>query len=723
VPLRCGGAVCFKGRHEKACIQVTTSSEHSAGAGFTVTPPGIAARVHAIGQAIGITDNLGVAMIDHTRAHVYANAAYIELLGLPKTTVRDRVRFDDVLQFLAAERFLNKGQPLHLDAQIARLNRDLASNTPTQFSEIFVAKDGRQIRLQGLFLNDNCLFLTSEKLTPEAASTRTPEPASVSVPKTESAPKTESVSETECSASSEGRAVVPDLADAHISVSAPIHAKATRAQTGPTSLMGGIGRELDTPIRAIQSMASVLEMERLSPRAAASLDIIKVSAAQLETVMFCLKGPRPYQKPALPEGHDLNMIDVSPNTLDSDLCGTQNIQAQDIQWVSPRKVLGNVMKIWQAGSPSKTITLKLSIARSVPKTLLLDTARLQYCLHSLIADAVDATECGDVRVIAKIENRGSRDFLMIAVKDNCGANQRPKAGDGEHNSATAPQESRMVGRPLNMVPIRQIAALIGAKIGTKKTKNGSTTRLMVMPILKTITPDAVLPKPVDTARSPSNTVTAQPTNDIVHKRVDLSPAPTPAPALAPAKPAQATLDTPTDLKPVFRSNRDVRDDEAAFAGLSVLCVDDNLIDQTIVKSLIGGRVDRLYFASDGHAALDILKTVSIDIVLMDIHMRGMDGIEASIAIRKANADFSNVVIMTVTADPDFQKEHICRSIGMDDILPKPVTRLDMARAFKRVTRPRSARPQAMRQYSGSAQPCAPQTYASRPCEKRPDYAV
>ena len=120
-----------------------------------------------------------------------------------------------------------------------------------------------------------------------------------------------------------------------------------------------------------------------------------------------------------------------------------------------------------------------------------------------------------------------------------------------------------------------------------------------------------------------------------------------------------------------------------FEGLNVLCVEDNPINQKVVKRLIGKRVSQLYFADNGREALNVLNTVPVDVVLMDIHMPIMDGIETTIEIRKSNEAYANVIIIALTADPDYQQHRICRNIGMNDTIAKPVKREDILEAFDR----------------------------------------
>jgi len=103
----------------------------------------------------------------------------------------------------------------------------------------------------------------------------------------------------------------------------------------------------------------------------------------------------------------------------------------------------------------------------------------------------------------------------------------------------------------------------------------------------------------------------------------------------------------------------------------------------VVKRLIGKRVSNLHFAGNGREALDVLSCMHVDVVLMDIHMPVMDGIETTVEIRSSQEPWANVIIIALTADPDYQQKRICKNIGMDDTISKPVRKQDILNAFDR----------------------------------------
>lgn len=123
--------------------------------------------------------------------------------------------------------------------------------------------------------------------------------------------------------------------------------------------------------------------------------------------------------------------------------------------------------------------------------------------------------------------------------------------------------------------------------------------------------------------------------------------------------------------------------EVPFENLSVLCVEDNPINQKVVRKMLGNLVSQLHFAGNGKEALEALENHHVDVILMDIHMPVMDGIETTMAIRNSDETWANVVIIALTADPDYQHRRVCRNLGMDDSIVKPVRRHDILEAFGR----------------------------------------
>jgi signal transduction histidine kinase/DNA-binding response OmpR family regulator len=111
----------------------------------------------------------------------------------------------------------------------------------------------------------------------------------------------------------------------------------------------------------------------------------------------------------------------------------------------------------------------------------------------------------------------------------------------------------------------------------------------------------------------------------------------------------------------------------------ILIAEDNFLNLTLLKELIIQQIPQaqILTASDGIQALNQTKEHHPHLVLMDIQMPNLDGIAATVEIRK----FSKVPILAITADAFSEERNRCFEAGMNDFLTKPVLSHDLNRAL------------------------------------------
>ena len=124
------------------------------------------------------------------------------------------------------------------------------------------------------------------------------------------------------------------------------------------------------------------------------------------------------------------------------------------------------------------------------------------------------------------------------------------------------------------------------------------------------------------------------------------------------------LEQPVDASPV---------EEAPRTPTSVLVVEDNLSNQKIVQMYLEGDGYTVSCASDGSEAVELFRVGKYDVILMDGAMPGMDGYEASRAIRaiELTERRGRTPIIATTANTGEENEMKCIHAGMDDFVPKP----------------------------------------------------
>lgn len=108
-----------------------------------------------------------------------------------------------------------------------------------------------------------------------------------------------------------------------------------------------------------------------------------------------------------------------------------------------------------------------------------------------------------------------------------------------------------------------------------------------------------------------------------------------------------------------------------LAGAKILLVEDNPINQMVATEILTSADMVIHKAGNGHEAIEILKEMEFDAVLMDIQMPGMDGIEATGIIRN-ELHLKHLPIIAMTANAMSGDREKCISAGMNDYISKPI---------------------------------------------------
>jgi len=123
-----------------------------------------------------------------------------------------------------------------------------------------------------------------------------------------------------------------------------------------------------------------------------------------------------------------------------------------------------------------------------------------------------------------------------------------------------------------------------------------------------------------------------------------------------------------------------------FSGIKarILLADDNITNQQVALGILKKLGLRADAVANGVEVLNALRTIPYDLVLMDVQMPEMDGLEATQRIRSSSEPLNNLIpIIAMTADAMQGDRERCLAAGMNDYLSKPVAPGELAETLKR----------------------------------------
>jgi signal transduction histidine kinase/CheY-like chemotaxis protein len=162
----------------------------------------------------------------------------------------------------------------------------------------------------------------------------------------------------------------------------------------------------------------------------------------------------------------------------------------------------------------------------------------------------------------------------------------------------------------------------------------------------------------------------------------------------------AHLSKPVKVSDLFKilrelsSSRDIaaaphsrRDDppKNSAKSLRILVADDNLVNQKVAKRMLERLGHSVALANDGKEAFSAIKTASFDLIMMDVQMPEMDGLEATRRIREWEAGKTRIPIIALTAHAMDSHREECLAAGMDSFLAKPILLESLKLQIERLT--------------------------------------
>jgi len=286
----------------------------------------------------------------------------------------------------------------------------------------------------------------------------------------------------------------------------------------------------------------------------------------------------------------------------------------DIAPFEPARLVREAIEHWRPLVQDKPVNLAVDIAPGLPGLLMGDARRVRQILWNYLSNALKHTESGEIRLRVDHGPDGACSRVRFTVSDTgrgLPAQACSQVFDKFYQVEGANGSAPSTG--LGLAICREFAELMGGEVGCSPGDEGG---------------------------------------------------------------AVFWFETPFQIVRDQRANtREIEpaSDETRLEGLRVLAAEDNLINQRVLSAILEGFGCRVSLAGNGAEALDQLTMQCFDIVLMDIQMPVMDGIEAVHRIRRLGEPAqSGIPVIALTANAMRGDRERYLQAGMDDFVSKPI---------------------------------------------------
>ena len=291
----------------------------------------------------------------------------------------------------------------------------------------------------------------------------------------------------------------------------------------------------------------------------------------------------------------------------------------EIEQVSFRleDVLDNASTMIAHKAHEKGLALDIHVAEDVPQDLVGDPLRFGQILINLLGNAVKFTEQGRISISVNCMTRtAGKVQLRVEVQDT-GIGMTPEQAGKLFQAFTQAEGStsrKYGGTGLGLTIAKRLAELMGGDIQVESTPGVGSTFWF---------------------------------------------------------PAWFGLEAQTDAAGAVARDLSTNASPPDLQGVRLLLVDDNEIDRHIATELLTGAGATVRTTNNGREALEILHADACDLVLMDLEIPGMDGVEIAQLIR-AEPRLDNIPILALTAHSMPHERKRCADAGMVDHIAKPI---------------------------------------------------
>ncbi|SDI40845.1 PAS domain-containing hybrid sensor histidine kinase/response regulator [Propionivibrio dicarboxylicus] len=287
---------------------------------------------------------------------------------------------------------------------------------------------------------------------------------------------------------------------------------------------------------------------------------------------------------------------------------------------SPAQTLANTLTMVDERANAKGLRILRAIHPNVPAEAIGDELRVAQILLNYLSNAIKFSEQGTIRVRLTVQHENIHSILLRLEVEDEGIGLTPEQRDSLFQAfvqADGSTTRRFGGTGLGLVISRHLARNMGGDVGVDSTPGVGSTFWATFRLGKT----TVAARPVAASEHPKNA------EDILRQR---------------------------------------------FAGMRVLLVDDDPTGREIATELLSIADFHVDTACDGFDAVRKATQTAYPLILMDMQMPGMSGIEATQTIRRLSGESAKAIVLAMTANAFDEDRRDCLNAGMNDHIAKPL---------------------------------------------------
>ena len=288
----------------------------------------------------------------------------------------------------------------------------------------------------------------------------------------------------------------------------------------------------------------------------------------------------------------------------------------------PGSLVNETVRLLQVNADSKGLSVFCDCAADIPGCVIADPLRIRQVLVNLLGNAIKFTEAGSIHV--GLELAEERNRLCLTVRDTGIGIPREKQEEvfKAFSQADGSITRRYGGSGLGLTISSKLVRLMGGTMCLESQEGVGTTFTIVVPY--------------------------EATTELLTSRAPVGP--------------------------------------AVLAPMRILLAEDNPVNQKVASRQLQKKGHSVFIVADGRSAVSVSAKETFDLILMDVQMPEMDGLEATAAIRQREAGGSvHIPIIAMTAHAMAGDRDRCLAAGMDGYVRKPIRLEEMLQAVAEVT--------------------------------------